>query len=162
MRYKQDRRWRRAIQAIISWELTGYDVWKVGCAFPPTGSGEAEHEYVLLNYPNEDGEWGKALEWAKQNGYENTNPREAFAVFEKFPDLVKELRWPQKELRIVSTTYANAKCLSVNHCVNGVCYAYLAGTTYGAYVNFPGNCCDGHTTCCWYLFRKPKKFSIWY
>lgn len=156
MRYKQDCRWSSAIKAITSWKLTGYDVWKVGRAFPPSGSGEAEHEYVLLNYSNEDGDLWKALDWAKQNGHECTNPREAFAVLENFPGLVGELPRFRKELRIVATTVAENT--TFENKMSGACYAFLEGTTRGAYVNLPGNCRDDGATCCWYLFRKKKSF----
>jgi hypothetical protein len=81
------RDWRAAVSAGGPNTPADYDynVWKVGGLYPPIGAGIVEEELVLLNYPNGDGSWEKALAWAEQSRLRRTDPRRVFAVGKGHP-----------------------------------------------------------------------------
>lgn len=87
---RQDRPYIEAFEAGCPDTPSGYSVSKVDDLYPPVSDQEEEVEFVLRNFPRDAGSWDKALAWAKSNGYEITNPREAFAVAEQH-DLQKLL-----------------------------------------------------------------------
>jgi len=98
---QQDRPYIEALEAGSPNTPNVYDSRKVSNLYQPVSDKEEEVEFVLRNFPKGGGSWDKALVWAEFNGYEITNPREAFAVTEKH-DLRKLLG--KIRLYLVATT----------------------------------------------------------
>lgn len=91
IRVKQDRPWQEAVDAAGPNTLDEFNVRKVGDLYGPVGIEEIEEDLILLNYPSCDGDWNKALVWAKSVGLKSTSPREVFAVGEQHPKLHEQL-----------------------------------------------------------------------
>jgi hypothetical protein len=86
-----DRSWQEAVNAAGPNTPDNYNVRKVGDLYLPTGKGEVEEDLILLNYPEGDGSWDKALTWAGILRLKPTVPREVFAVGEQHPELHRTL-----------------------------------------------------------------------
>ena len=81
-----DQEWQEAIN-LASPDTPGhYNVRKVADLYPPTGVGVVEEELILLNYPNGNGGWGKAIAWAEQFQLKRTDPRHVFAIGKDHPN----------------------------------------------------------------------------
>lgn len=143
IRVKLDADWQKAITAAGPQTPDNYNVRKVGDQYLPTGTGEVEEDYILLNFPKGDGSWDKALAWAKANGHENTVPREAFAVGEKFPQLHRELN--VNPMYVVATT----ECSFGGY--RNACYVWWSGAEREANLSWLEGFDDASG---WFLFRK--------
>lgn len=102
VKVQQGRDWQEAVNAAGPNTPDHYNVRKVGDQYPPVGTEVIEEELILLNFPNGDGNWDKALAWAEAKGLKRTNPREAFAVGEQHPKLHEQLG--QNPMYVVGTT----------------------------------------------------------
>src|SRR3989344_297436 len=99
---KLDQPWPEAVAAAGPNTPDHHNVHKVSGLYVPTGSGREEREYVLLNHPNADGDWNKALAWANEEELAQTVPREAFAIGAEHPTLHNTLG--MNHMRVVATT----------------------------------------------------------
>ena len=84
-----DRDWNEAINAGGPQTPANYNVRKVGQLYLPTGQGDVEREYVLVN--NNGAGFAAALKWAVGYKLNPTVPREVFAISEHNPDLHGQL-----------------------------------------------------------------------
>ena len=80
-----DQEWQLSINDAGPDTLDNYNVRKVGNLNMPTGKGVVEEELILLNYPQGDGSWDKALAWAEQYNLRKTDPRRVFAIGKYHP-----------------------------------------------------------------------------
>ena len=144
VRWTQDREWQEAVTAAGPNTPSHYDVRKVGDLYVPTGTGEIEEDFVLLNYADGSGNWDKALAWGEKNKLEKTVPRQVFAVGEKNPTLHTILGY--NPMWLVATT----------PCAFGgdrrACHVWWRGAERGAYLYWAGGF---HGRRDWFLFRKP-------
>lgn len=99
---KQDREWQAAVNAAGPNTPNDYNVRKVGDQYAPVGKGKVKEKLILLNFPNGDGNWDKAIAWAETKGLKRTHPREAFAIGEQHPRLPEQLG--QNPMYAVATT----------------------------------------------------------
>jgi hypothetical protein len=143
LRVQRDKDWQEAVTAAGPNTPGDYNVRKVGDLYLPTGTGETEGDYILLNYPSGDGSWEKALAWAAKKGLKNTIPREAFAVGEKHPNLHTELK--------CDSMYA----VATTECTFGgsrrACCVWWHGSRREALLRWLG---DFDNASVWFFFRK--------
>jgi hypothetical protein len=99
---KQDRKWQSAVNAAGPNTPDDYSVRKVGDQYAPVGKGKVKEKLILLNFPNGDGNWDKAIMWAEAKGLKRTHPREVFAIGEQHPKLHEKLG--QDPMYAVATT----------------------------------------------------------
>ncbi|MCX6715450.1 MAG: hypothetical protein NT077_00335 [Candidatus Taylorbacteria bacterium] len=144
VRVKQDREWQEAVNAAGPNTPDHYNVRKVADLYTPIGTGEAEENLVLLNYQSGGGSWGRALAWAESLGLKNTNPREVFAVGEKYPILHKTLAL--NPMYVVATT----ECSFVSSCQ--ACCVWWDGARRDACLRWIGDFIVSADV--WFAFRK--------
>lgn len=104
---EQDRKWQAALNAAGPDTPKDYSVRQVGDQYPPVGKGKVKEKLILLNFPNGDGNWDKAIAWAKAKCLKRTHPREIFAIGEQYPKLHRQLgeTWRYMNLvYVVATT----------------------------------------------------------
>ena len=103
--------------AMLGGPQTGsdYNVLKVGNLYQPENKIINE-TIILLNWPNGDGSYQKAVEWGLSNGLRKTTPHVPFTVGEKYPKFNYEIG--SNPSYVVETTgcsfdgNANACCMS--------------------------------------------------
>ena len=143
VRVKMDREWQEVVNVAGPNTPDHYNVRKVGNRSLPTGTDEVEEDLVLLNYPLGDGNWDKALAWAKTVNLNNTVPREVFAIGERHPNLHRELG--------CNTMYT----VATTECSFGgsrqACCVWWDGSRRGAYLGWLGFFDDSFG---WFVFRK--------
>ncbi len=96
-----DEPWGNAVESAGPNTPANFDVHKVSYLYPPTGKGEMMGHYIALNFPDADGSWQLALDWAKSQRLENTAPREVFAVAKKHSNLYQIVG--QDQMYLVAT-----------------------------------------------------------
>lgn len=143
VKVRLDRPWMEAVKAAGPNTPDNYNVRKVADLYPSSGTGEVEEDLVMLNYPQGDGSWDKALMWAQVANLKNTVPREAFAIGEQHPSLHSTLG--------VNLMYA----VATTECTFGgdrqACCVWWGGSERGAYlgwISLFGSSLD------WFVFRK--------
>ncbi|MDO8564857.1 MAG: hypothetical protein Q7R88_02585 [bacterium] len=103
-----DQPWHEALETLLPYN-GGERILNVGNCFVPTGAGEEEQEHILLNHPagkyNAGYHWELAQNWAVEEGFTRTVPREVFAIGRQYPELHKELGL--NSMRVVATTDRN-------------------------------------------------------
>lgn len=143
VRVRLDEPWQEAVNAAGPDTPADYNVRKVGDLYVPTGTGEDEQEYILLNYPAGNDNWDKALAWGAASGLKKTVPREVFAIGRQYPELHRTLGL--NPMYVAATT----------DCTFGgfrqACYVWWDGAEREANLfwvsGFRGRCG-------WFLFRK--------
>lgn len=147
IRYNPDGDWKEAIDKGGPNTPAVYDVRKreVSDQYPPTGTGEVEGDFVLLNFPKGGGSWDKALKWAKSQGLLLTTPREAFAIGENHPNLSTTLG--QNPMYVVATT----ECLFEGDRL--ACSLWFGESDRAACLCWVGVFGDARG---WFLFRKKQ------
>ena len=140
-----DQDWHKAVGDAASVTIEDFClIYKAEALYPPTGKGELVRDYIALNF-NWLAGWQVALDWAKQQGLENTAPREAFAVGNQCPNLNHILGKHQTYL--VATTC----CTFVGK--QQACCVYWTGTMHEPILRPT----DSFKFCgSWFLFRKPS------
>lgn len=83
--------WQEAVNEAGPDTPYGYNVWKVGKLYPPTGTGIKEADVVLVSLTG-GGDFAKAVAWAEQYDLKRTPPRHVFAIGRHKPNLHRELR----------------------------------------------------------------------
>src|SRR3989338_555763 len=138
-----DQPWQEAVNDAGPNTPADYNVRKVGKLYVPTGTGEEERDYILLNWPKGCGNWDKAFAWAGQEELVQTVPREAFAIGRQYSTLHTTLG--VNPMYVVATT----------PCTFGgdqqACYVWLYDALREALlfrVSLFGSSSD------WFLFRK--------
>lgn len=143
VRVKLDRLWQEAVNAAGPNTPGNYNVRKVGDQYAPTGTEEIEEDLILLNYPQGDGNWDKALAWAQIQGLKNTVPREVFAIGEQYPKLHNELGL--NPMYVVATT----ECTFEGNRL--ACYVWWGDSDRGANLDWVSNFVSSDV---WFAFRK--------
>lgn len=143
IRFKPDREWQEAITAGGSDTPDNFNVRKVGGLYPPTSTGEIEEDLLLLNYSAGDGNWDKALAWAKSQKLRNTVPRQVFAIGEQHPKLHEQLG--QNPMYIAATE----ECTFEGN--RDACYVWWRGSKREARLRGVGNFAY---SCDWFAFSK--------
>ena len=138
-----DRPWDEAVNAAGPNTPSNYDVREVAHLYLPTGTGEEERDYVLLNFPSGDG-WKAALAWASREELKQTVPREAFAIGEHHSALHATLG--MNPMYVVATT----ECTFDGN--QRACYVWWYGAERETDLLWVG-CFDSAYD--WFLFRKP-------
>ncbi len=141
----QDLDWQDAINLVGS--DTPHDspirMVKVSALFPPASHCEDLIDIVLLNYPNGDGDWDKALAWADKASMNITNPREVFAIGTHRPSLHVFLG--QDQIHVVAST--EATCFDQRFIPS----IWSDDLRSGASVIYP---CDCKSPSIWHAFRQ--------
>lgn len=148
VRTKLDSEWQAAINAAGPNTPDHYNVRRVEDQYAPTGTGHVVEEFILLNYPNGDGSWGKALAWAKAKDLKNTDPRRVFAVGKEHPTLHTELGCDP--MYVVATT----ECTFEGD--HSACYVWWNGSKREANLNWVSNFGNSND---WFAFRNSLHFS---
>lgn len=89
VRVQQDCDWHHSIDRVSPSTPMNYNVRKpeVSVQYPPVSQKTVEKDIVLLNYPESDGNWDKAITWSQCASLKPTNPREVNAVGEQYSTL---------------------------------------------------------------------------
>ena len=143
VKVKLDRPWKDTVNAAGPNTPDDYNVRKVADLYPPTGADEVEEDLILLNFPQGDGNWDKALVWAQGEGLKNTVPREVFAIGEQHPKLHTELGL--NPMYVVATT----ECTFGGHRI--ACCVWWDGSLRKAVLHWLGHFRDSSG---WFVFRK--------
>jgi hypothetical protein len=144
LQVKLDGDWQTAVNEAGPNTPSDYNVRKVADQYLPTGTGEVDADYILLNYPKGDGNWDKALTWAKGAKLQNTVPREVFAVGKQFPTLHRTLGLDP--MYVVATT---TDCTFDGD--HRACYVWWNGSVRRASLDWVSYFDDSND---WFLFRK--------
>lgn len=143
VKVKLDCPWQEAIDIAGPNTPADYNVRKVADLYPPTGTEEVEEDIILLNFPQGDGNWDKALAWARGAGLKNTVPREVFPIGKQHPKLRTTLG--VNPMYVVATTA----------CIFGgnryACYVWLGGSEREARLHWLSFFDDSGV---WFAFRK--------
>ncbi len=146
VRVKPARLWQEAVNAACPDTFPNKILRDVGSCYPPTDTDEVEEDLVLLNYPEGNGSWEKALAWSSEKGLKNTAPREVFAVGEQHPNLNRILAI--NPMYVVST----AECV-IGDGRRACCVWWYASDRQAGFelLNYFGRSVG------WFAFRKPVK-----
>ena len=150
IRVKQDIEWQKAINEGAPQTPKDFNVRKVGDLYPPMGKGFSKEEIILLNYPNGDGSWEKALAWAEDMGLEKTDPRQVFSIGKKFPNLHQTL-FDGELMYVVATK----ECVFVGS--RHACSVWWGGSDRKARLHWIGHFGGAGV---WFVFRKPLKPQV--
>jgi len=105
VRIKQRNAWGQSVKSGAPDTRSTYIIWGIEHLYPCSFTRDEKTsvvDFILLNYPNSDGNLEPALEWAKRYGLSLTTPREVFALSERKPKLFQELA--DEDLRLVATS----------------------------------------------------------
>lgn len=145
-----DQDWQVAVNVAAPNTPDHYTVRKVGNLYPPTGQGKVVSDYVAVKFSQVDS-WQVALDWAKQQGLENTTPREVFAVAQQYPTLRQTLEQHLCSMGLMATTSCTLN--GFHH----TCYVCWSGVHRHSLL--PLVMChfgDG----AWFLFRMPSVLAV--
>jgi len=145
----QDMDWIKSVHLAGPDTPSNYSIWESGYLYSPVSDKEEKNDYVLVNFSKGNGSWDKALEYAKDNNLELTNPREANAVASK-NNLIKDLEIKKDDwIHIVSTTSKYSKGHKHTCCV-------FQNYSYSKTVLHKVSKFDNSNS--WFLFRKKTKY----
>jgi hypothetical protein len=142
---EKNKNWKQTIKSSSPDTYDDSSIYKVEDLYPK--EKVEERELVLINY-SKDGNWKKALEYAKENDLEFTTPKDILALQKQYPELNKDS--DVENMYVVETTGCSFGGDAL------ACYVSWDGVERKSGLYWRGDFGDGGD---WFAFRKSSKLK---